>query len=230
MGIALVLFVVGLVAGAFANAVALDTSVSAAATTIPPGDHESVQPLRMPVILAVTGLLFAATPWVVGVSWVLPAYLWFVWLTVTLTMTDLDDKLIPNRILFPGAGVGGLLLIVGAGLDGQPEALIGGFVGGVVYFVVLYGIARMARGEFGLGDVKLAFLLGVFTAYQGWDELFVAFVAAFVLGGVVSLAFLVTRTRNRKDAIPFGPFLVAGAYIGLAWGANIVAWYLGASP
>ena len=95
--------VVGLVAGAFANAVALDTSVSAAATTIPPGDHESVQPLRMPVILAVTGLLFAATPWVVGVSWVLPAYLWFVWLTVTLTITDLDDKLIPNRILFPGA-------------------------------------------------------------------------------------------------------------------------------
>ena len=230
MGIALVLFMVGLVAGAFANAVALDTSVSAAATTIPPGDHESVQPLRMPVILAVTGLLFAATPWVVGVSWVLPAYLWFVWLTVTLTITDLDDKLIPNRILFPGAGVGGLLLIVGAGLDGRPEALIGGFLGGVVYFVVLYGIARMARGEFGLGDVKLAFLLGVFTSYQGWDELFVAFVAAFVLGGVVSLAFLVTGTRNRKDAIPFGPFLVAGAYIGLARGASIVAWYLGASP
>jgi leader peptidase (prepilin peptidase)/N-methyltransferase len=229
MGIALTLLVVGLVAGAFANAVALDTSVTAAATTAPPGSHGSVGPLRMPVIVAVTGLLFAATPWVVEVSWVLPAYLWFVWLTVTLTITDLDDKLIPNRILFPGVAVGGLLLIVGALLDGQPEGLIGGFVGGVAYFLVLYGIARMARGEFGLGDVKLAFLLGVFTAYQGWGELVVAFVAAFVLGGVVSLAFLVTRTKGRKDAIPFGPFLVAGAYIGLAWGSSIVAWYLGTS-
>jgi leader peptidase (prepilin peptidase)/N-methyltransferase len=69
----------------------------------------------------------------------------------------------------------------------------------------------------------------VFTAYQGWGELVVAFVAAFVLGGVVSLAFLVTRTKGRKDAIPFGPFLVAGAYIGLAWGSSIVAWYLGTS-
>ena len=230
MGIALTLLVVGLVAGAFANAVALDTSVVAAATTIPPGDHESVEPLRMPVIQVVTGLLFAATPGVIGVSWVLPAYLWFVWLTVTLTITDLDDKLIPNRILFPGAAVGGFLLSVGALLDGKPEGLIGGFVGGVAYFLVLYGIARMARGELGLGDVKLAFLLGMFTAYQGWDELFVAFIAAFVLGGAVSLAFLVTRTRSRKDAIPFGPFLVAGAYIGLAWGSSVVAWYLETSP
>jgi len=230
MGIALALLVVGFVAGAFANAVALDTSVSAAATTIPPGDHESVQPLRMPVIQIVAGLLFAATPWVVGVSWVLPAYLWFVWLTVTLTITDLDDKLIPNRILFPGAAIGGLLLFVGALSDGQSEGLVRGLVGGVAYFLILYGIAWLARGEFGLGDVKLAFLLGAFTAYQGWDELVIAFIAAFVLGGAVSLAFLVTRTRSRKDAIPFGPFLVAGAYIGLAWGSGIVAWYLGTTP
>jgi leader peptidase (prepilin peptidase)/N-methyltransferase len=230
MGIALTLFVVGLVAGAFANSVALDTSVETAAANAPSGGLHAVRSLRLPIIQIVTGALFATTPLVVGVSWTLPAYLWFVWLTVTLMITDLDSKLIPNRILFPGTAVGAVLLLLGAFFDGQPEAIVRAAGGGIASFLVLYVVARLARGDFGLGDVKLALLLGMFTAFQGWEELVVGLFAAFILGGVVSIVLLVTGSRHRKDSIPFGPFLVAGAYLALAWGSEIASWYTATSP
>jgi leader peptidase (prepilin peptidase)/N-methyltransferase len=229
MGIALALFVVGLVAGTFANAVALGTSVDTATERARAG-RSGANPLRMPIIQIVTGALFATTPLVIGVTWTLPAYLWFAWLTMTLTITDLDSKLIPNRILFPGTAIGAALLVAGALLDGEPEAVGRSFAGAIASFLVLYLVARLARGDFGLGDVKLALLLGMFTAYQGWEELVVGLFAAFILGGVVSIVLLVTGTRRRKDSIPFGPFLVAGAYLALAWGSDIASWYTATSP
>jgi leader peptidase (prepilin peptidase)/N-methyltransferase len=171
-----------------------------------------------------TAALFAATPVVVGVDWVLPAYLWFVAVTVTLTLTDLDTKLIPNRILFPGTVVGLVLLMGGAVIEGGP--ILRPLAGGAIYFGLLFVLALIARGGFGFGDVKLAFTLGLFTSYQSWDTLIVAVLAAFLLGGFVSVFLVVFRIRSRKDAIPFGPYLVAGAYIAIAWAGAIARWYL----
>ena len=171
-------------------------------------------------------MLFAITPAVIGVSWVLPAYLWFVGVTIALTITDIDHKLIPNRILFPGLVVGAVLLGVGAILDGAPLEFVRALAGGAIYFTVLLVIALVAKGGFGFGDVKLGFLLGMFTAYRGWGILAVGFLLAFLLGGLVSIILLVTRIRGRKDAIPFGPYLVAGSYLALAFGDAIVDWYL----
>ncbi|MCJ7780655.1 MAG: prepilin peptidase, partial [Acidimicrobiia bacterium] len=81
-------------------------------------------------------------------------------------------------------------------------------------------------GAFGFGDVKLAFLLGLFTAYRSWETLIVAVFAAFLLGGLVSLVIIVFRLKDRKDSIPFGPYLVAGAYVAIAWATSIASWYL----
>ena len=71
-----------------------------------------------------------------------------------------------------------------------------------------------------------AFLLGLFTAYQSWETLIVAMFAAFLLGGLVSAILLVFRIRSRKDSIPFGPYLVAGAYLAIVWAGTIASWYL----
>lgn len=223
--LALALFVLGFGAGLIADHVAREPTRDEGDTTAS-GRHG----LRRRITIALaTALAFALTPAVVGTTWVLPSYLWFVWLTITLTITDLDAKLIPNRILFPGTAVGAVLLSAGALGDGEVRALVRAGAGAVASFLVLYLVARLARGDFGLGDVKLSFLLGLFTAYQGWAELAVGFVAAFIVGGLVSLILLVTRQRGRKDAIPFGPYLVAGAYAGLAWGRDVADWYLGAA-
>jgi leader peptidase (prepilin peptidase)/N-methyltransferase len=223
MLLAVVLFVVGCGAGVLAAAVA-DRETAAGARPKPA--RGMWNPVRLVSAALVTGALFVATPGVVGSSWVLPAYLWFVWVTVTLTITDLEARLIPNRVLFPGTAVGLALLGAGALGDGTAAAFVRGILGAAAVFLLLYLVARLARGAFGLGDVKLGFLLGLFTGYQGWAEVVVALFVAFALGGVVSMFLLAARLRRRKDAIPFGPYLVAGAYIALAAGQTIADWYV----
>jgi len=213
--LALLLIPLGLVVGVLAERVATDRS------------FESIveKPGRTPYVAVITAFLFPVTTLFVGIDWVLPSYLWFVAVTVTLTLTDLDQKLIPNRILFPGTVVGAVLLTAGALIEGGP--ILRAFGGGAIYFLVLLVVALAARGAFGFGDVKLAFLLGLFTAYQSWETLIVAAFAAFLLGGLVSLVIIVFRLKDRKDSIPFGPYLVGGAYLAIAWGAAIASWYLG---
>lgn len=183
--------------------------------------------VRYPIVEVVTASLFVATVFAVGEHWVIPAYWWFVGVTLTLTLTDIDHKLIPNRILFPGTAVGAALLLAGSLLDGDLPMFGWGLVGAVGYFVGLLIIALVARGGFGYGDVKLAFLLGMFTGYDRPGSALVAAFLAFVGGGVLSLLLLVFRIKGRKDAIPFGPYLIVGAYIAVALGGGIVDWYLG---
>jgi leader peptidase (prepilin peptidase)/N-methyltransferase len=212
----LILFPVGLIVGVIAEAVAIEAPLS----------RIRERSNRLALVAVGTGLLFAATPLVIGVHWVLPAYLWFVAVTVTLTLTDFDSKLIPNRILFPGTAIALVLLYAGSLVEGG--ALLRPLLGGGAYYLLLLVLALVGpSGAMGGGDVKLGFLLGVFTAYPSWDVMMVSVLAAFLLGGLVSIVLMVTRVRDRKDAIAFGPYLIAGAYVGLAWGATIAEWYLG---
>jgi len=188
------------------------------------GVHFSVRYLIVEVL---TGVVFAGTVAVIGVEWVLPAYLWFAGVTITLTLTDLDHKLIPNRILYPGIVVGAVLLVGGAIAAGDPQGAIRSLLAGAAYFGALLVIALVApAGGFGFGDVKLAVLLGMFTGYLGWGQMSVAFFFAFLLGGVLSILLLITGTKGRKDAIPFGPYLVLGAYVAIVAGDRILDWYL----
>lgn len=188
------------------------------------GDSISI---RYPVVEALTAGLFVVAVFAIGARWVLPAYWWFIALTVTLTLTDLDHKLIPNRILFPGTIVGTALLLAGSLLDRDLAMFGWGLVGGAAYFVALFLIAIVARGGFGYGDVKLAFVLGLFTGYERPGFVFVAAFLAFLGGGLISILLLAFRIRGRKDAIPFGPYLVLGAYVVLVAGDSILDWYLG---
>lgn len=182
--------------------------------------------VRYPIVEALTPVLFVVVVVVIGARWTVPAYWWFVGVTITLTLTDLDHKLIPNRILFPGTAIGAALLLVGGLLDGELNRFGWGIVGGVGFFVGLLIIALVAKGGFGYGDVKLAFLLGLFTAYQRPAFTFLAAFLAFLGGGVISILLLIFRIKGRKDAIPFGPYLVLGAYLALAVGNGILDWYL----
>lgn len=182
---------------------------------------------RYPLVEIVTAVLFGITAWIIGDTWVLPSYLWFVAVTVVLVLTDLDHKRIPNAILYPGTAVAVVLLGIGSAADGDLPSVWRGLAGGVGYFVLLLVVALIARGGFGFGDVKLAFLLGTFTAHRSWEALGVGVFAAFVIGGLVSIALLIAGRAGRKDAIPFGPSLVLGAYVAMVWGEPIAEWYLG---
>jgi leader peptidase (prepilin peptidase)/N-methyltransferase len=182
---------------------------------------------RYPLIEATTGLLFAATYLVIGDLWVLPAYLVFAATTLVLMLTDLDHQRIPNRILYPATVTAFVLLTAGAAIDGALAELPRALAGAGIYFALLLLIALVARGGFGMGDVKLAVLLGLFLAFRSWDTLWSGIFLAFLIGGTVSLLLLITRRKGRKDAIPFGPALVTGTWAALAWGDSLVSWYLG---
>jgi leader peptidase (prepilin peptidase)/N-methyltransferase len=183
--------------------------------------------VRYPVVESATAALFGATALVIGESWVLPAYLWFAALTFVLSLVDVDHKRLPNRILYPGTVGGAILLAAGAMADGDISSLWRGLEGGAGYFALLLLVALLARGGFGMGDVKLAFVLGLFAAFRSWESVGVAVFAAFVLGGVASILLLLLTKANRKDAIPFGPWLVLGSWLGIAFGESIAEWYLG---
>lgn len=160
------------------------------------------------------------------IDWTLPAYFVFLVATLSLALTDLDHRLIPNRILFPSLGASVVLLLGGALLEHNGSSWLRAVTAGIAYFIGLLIIGLVARGGFGMGDVKLAALLGAFLGYLGWGELVVGLVLAILLGGVVSVLMLATRVKGRSDRFAYGPYLVLGAYLGILYGADLVDWYL----
>ncbi len=183
--------------------------------------------VRYPLVEAGTALAFALLAVLLGASWALPGYWWAAGVAIALTLTDLDVRRIPDRILGPGVVVTAVLLAAGAFADGEPMAALRSLGGGAAYFTLLLIVALAARGGFGFGDVKLGFLLGLILGYRSWGVLAVGVFGAFTVGGVVAFGLLVTRRSKRKDAIPFGPAMVAGAALALAFGEAIVRWYAG---
>jgi len=183
--------------------------------------------IRYPIVEATTGALFAATVLVIGLEWSLPAYLWFTGVTMALVLTDFDVKRIPNRILYPATVVGTALLLGGAVADGDPGDFWRGLAGAGIYFALFLVIALIARGGFGFGDVKLAFFLGEYLAFQSWGVLGAGVALGITIGGLIALGLLVLRRADRKTHIPFGPAMVAGAYLALVVGESLADWYIG---
>jgi leader peptidase (prepilin peptidase) / N-methyltransferase len=140
-------------------------------------------------------------------------------LLVPIALIDLDHRIIPNRLTALGA-VAALAIGAATDLDGVPQQLIAGAAAGG--FLLLAALAR--PGGMGMGDVKLAGMLGLFLG----REVAVALLVAFVAGTVVGVGVMARRGvgEGRKTAIPFGPFLALGGVVGLLAGPAIVDWYL----
>jgi leader peptidase (prepilin peptidase)/N-methyltransferase len=174
-----------------------------------------------------TAAVFAVGAHAVGGDWSLPAFLWFGAVTIVLTLTDLDRKLIPNRITLPGALIGAGLLGLGALAEWEWNRLWWMTLGALGYMAFMAVLAMIVPGGLGFGDVKLAAILGAFLGYARPAYVIVGVVGAYVIGGAASLLLLVTRIKSRKDTIPFGPYMVAGAYAAWWFGGAIIDWYLG---
>jgi leader peptidase (prepilin peptidase) / N-methyltransferase len=142
----------------------------------------------------------------------------FVSVLVTVTVTDLERRVIPNAILAAGA-VAALAIIVPAEPSSLPERAIAALgAGGFLMLGTLRGGEAM-----GMGDVKLAALMGLYLGAAVVASLAVAFAA----GALAGLALLVRHgAAGRKLAIPFGPFLAAGGLFGLWLGDAAIEWYV----
>ncbi|HEX7246035.1 MAG TPA: prepilin peptidase [Solirubrobacterales bacterium] len=174
---------------------------------------------RYPLTELGLGTLYAAT---VAVLWGDPGEialgLVFVTMLLAVTLTDLEQRIIPNRILLVSALVGAAIAAI-ADPGSLPErALAAAAAGGLLFAAAL----AYPRGM-GLGDVKLAATMGVFLGRNVAPAILVALLA----GSAVGLAMIARDgAAARKRAIPFGPFLALGGVVGLLAGDQIVDWYL----
>ena len=169
----------------------------------------------------VVDLAIAAT-----VAVVLASFHYLAAVSVALAVIDLDTHTLPNRIVLPAYVVAAALLTCAALLAGEPERLLTGLIGGAALFGLYLLMALLYPGGMGLGDVKLAGLLGLYLGWLGWGSLAVGAFSAFLLGGLFSLVLLLTRRANRKSGIPFGPWMLAGAWLGIFGGEAIATGYL----
>lgn len=93
--------------------------------------------------------------------------------------------------------------------------------GAAAFFLL---IVLISRGKWmGIGDIKLAFLMGLFL---GFPEILVALFSAFFLGAIIGVGLIVSRKKTLKSEVPFGPFLATGTLIAFFWGNEIISWYL----
>ncbi|MEX1005494.1 MAG: A24 family peptidase [Acidimicrobiia bacterium] len=175
--------------------------------------------LRQPWIWLATGTVFAAAGVVTsGEGWLLPAYLVVAAVTIVLLVTDIDHKLIPNRVLYPSTAVFGLALAGGALAESRTDRLLPALLGALGYFGALFVVYLVARGGFGFGDVKLAVLLGAATAFQSQRTVLLAVFFTGVIGGIPAIILLVSRRARSQDEMPYGPPMLAGAWVALIFG------------
>jgi leader peptidase (prepilin peptidase)/N-methyltransferase len=179
--------------------------------------------LRYPLVEAGTAALFVAVAAKFGLSWALPAYLYLAAVAVALALIDLDVMRLPNAIVLPSYPVAVALLVPAALLGDGWAGIVRGLAAGALLWVLYRVLAQF--GGMGGGDVKLAPLLGFYLGWLGWSAVAVGAFAGFLLGGVVGIALMATRLAGRKSRIPFGPYMLAGAFLAVFAATPIADWY-----
>ena len=180
---------------------------------------------RYPLTEIVTSLLFVAVTLRFGVTAVLPAYLYLAAVTVALAAIDLDVKRLPNAIVLPSYLVGVALLVPAAAATGDWGPAGRGLLAMAALAAGYLALATAYPGGMGLGDVKLAGLLGLYLGWLGWGEVVIGTFAGFLAGGVVGAVLLVTRRARRRTALAFGPYMLAGAMLAVFLATPIARWY-----
>jgi leader peptidase (prepilin peptidase)/N-methyltransferase len=175
---------------------------------------------RYPLTELSLGVLYAATALILpGGAGQLALGLVFVTMLVAITVTDLERRVIPNKILLVAAIVGVAIAAVTDPGSLPERGIAAAAAGGLLFAAALAYPSGM-----GLGDVKLAATMGLFLGRDVAPAILVALLA----GSLVGLAMIARHgAAARKRAIPFGPFLALGGVVGLFAGDELVDWYLG---
>jgi leader peptidase (prepilin peptidase)/N-methyltransferase len=226
--IAVALGAVGLAVGWLLDPVI--TRVPRRQPVIGPADDaepEAPHTARQVTVTVVCGVLFAALGARFDDSWALPAYLVLATALVALSAIDLEHYILPNRIVYPLAPVMIVLLAIASVGDDDLDAFVRALIAGVVAFVVFFVLHLVSPRSMGFGDVKLAFVLGLSLGWLGWGEVLLGLFLGFVYGAVVGVVLIALRLRARNEALPFGPFLAAGALTAVLVGDAIITWYRG---
>lgn len=173
------------------------------------------------------GALWALLAWRigdVGHGLLLPAYLYLAAVGITLVAIDLDVHRLPDPIVLPSFPILLVLLVLGSWGTGEWGALVRAVIAAVVLLAGYFLLALFSPGgsSLGLGDVKLAGLMGLVLGWLGWWPVLIGIYAGFILGGVLAVVLLVTRRRGLKSFIAYGPPIIVGAFVGVLLPVQLV--------
>jgi leader peptidase (prepilin peptidase) / N-methyltransferase len=172
---------------------------------------------RYPLLELLTGCAFAAVVLARGADAELALELPFVAMLVAVAGIDVEHRIVPNKILMPAA-----VWAVGASAVVRPDALPELLAAGAAAFAFLLAAALAYPAGMGMGDVKLAGVMGLYLGLAVAPAMLVAFLA----GTVVGLAIMARHGAGaRKRGVPFAPFLALGAFVGLVAGGELVDLY-----
>ena len=161
------------------------------------------------VLAPVTAALFGLAAAVFGAGLQLALAGGLIALLLVIAAVDVQCRLVLDRLTYPGMVVGPLFVWLWPGLDVWDS-----FLGGLAALVIFGALVVLIRGGMGLGDVKLATMIGL---YLGWPQVLPALLTAFLLGGLVGVAILLSG-GSRRSTFAYSPILVAGAIFVLLGG------------
>ncbi len=191
---------------------------------------EAISP-RYPAVELATALAFAAVTVLAlrddRTVWVLPALLYLAAISIALALIDVDVRRLPDAIVLPSYAVV-IVLLAGASLvEGDWWPMLRAGIAGAAAFGFYFALIFAYPEGMGFGDVKLAGVLGLVLGWYGWSELVVGLFLGFLLGGLVGVTLLATGLATRKSMIPFGPYMIAGAWLAVLVGRPLADAYLG---
>jgi leader peptidase (prepilin peptidase)/N-methyltransferase len=177
--------------------------------------------LRLGLVGALVG---AAIGWRLGFEPILATWVYLGAIGVVLGYVDSVTRLLPTWVIGPSYGVVVALILVAYAFDRDTDLLLRSGLGwltiGGIYFVMWF----IYPPGLGYGDVRLSGLLGLALGYIGWAPVVTGLYAGFLLGGVVGGLLALLKVFDRKR-LPFGPFMLVGALVGLVWGQVFADWY-----
>jgi leader peptidase (prepilin peptidase)/N-methyltransferase len=172
------------------------------------------------VVEAITAILFGALAARIHPGLVLAAACWLAACAVPLAFIDVAVRRLPDLLTAPAYAGTLVLLLLAAGVGGHWHTLVQAVLGGIALTGFYLILVIISPGGMGLGDVKAAASLGTLLAWLGWGALLFGAVAGFLLAALYGVALLVSGRATRKQQIPFGPFMIIGAF------AVILAWHV----
>ena len=180
--------------------------------------------LQYPLVELATGTVFLLIFWNLEFGiWDLLFRLLISCFLIIIFVYDLKHYIIPDQVIYPAIVIAFLYNIYQFTIDNQ-QLTINNFLsafGSAAFFLTLVLISH--EKWLGWGDVKLAFLMGLFL---GWPKILLALFLAFFIGAIIGIELIILGKKTLKSEIPFGPFLVSGTFLALFFGQKILDWYL----
>jgi len=217
--------IIFLESGCAAGGAVLGVVLDAVAARIPRAKGSQVPPpraLERVAAAAVTAALLGGAAARFGAVPELTAYCVLFAGLVAVSVADIRVGLVPRKLLYPILATMAVAFVVAAAVSGVWRPLLDAAIGGAAGFLVFFGIWWISPRSMGFGDVRLAGLIGAGLGWLGFRQLYLGFLAAFVVGVAIGLVKMVVQGTGRKTALPFGPALAMGAVVGVLWGGYLV--------